>query len=61
MENVVTHLSLVHLLFLGGKEPKNGWVITFFEFPAGTNRLKITGYFPPAFVVLKCKKNIFTA
>ena len=32
--NVVTHLSLAHLLFLGGNEPKNGWPIMGFEFPA---------------------------
>ena len=35
--NIVTHLRLVHLLFLGGKEMKNGWVITVSEFSARKN------------------------
>ena len=41
--NGITHLSLAHLLFLGGKEPKNRWVIMGFEYPAKENRWKKIG------------------
>ena len=44
MAVIITDLVSVHLLFLGGKEPKNGWVITVFEFPARKN-----SYYPPIF------------
>ena len=48
--NAVTHLNLVHLLYLGGKEPKNGWVITVFEFPARKKGDYNTGLFSTWFL-----------
>ena len=52
-ENLVTHLSLVHLLFLGGKEPKKWVGNNGFSPPKIQVENNIRSYFPPIFLHLE--------